>query len=560
MGTRAQAGSQTKDQTASHRQPNSDETTGSLSRRGFLIAAGAAMSTRAIFGQSAISPLSQDRHRPRYHLMPPSSWLNDPNGPLYWRGKYHLFYQYAPTISNFGLKYWGHALSSDLVHWKNLGIALAPTPGGPDKNGCWSGSAVIHDGVPTLIYTGATWSEENERAARAKGLVPERQMVATAADPKDDNLLHWTKISENPVLPSPPAGLKVTGWRDPCVWREGKTWCMVIGSGEAGVGGMALLYTSPDLKTWTYLHPLAVARPDANALNRSRPWGAMWECPDFFLLNGKPVLLVARGNSFLIGSYSDRKFQQQYSGQIDYGSAAYAQKTMEDGKGRRIWWAWLHEKRSMKAQAAAGWAGVMSLPRLLTLQSDRSLGVEPVPELKVLRRDARHISACTIAEHGPLLLDGVRGDCLEIEAEFDPGSARQFGLRVRSNREGTEQTLVGYDRDTSQIFSDTSLSSADPETETAAGAFSPNRGVQRGPLELGSQPFRLRIFVDASVIESFTNGRVSLSDRVYPADPASLGVGLFAKGGAAHLRSMTVWTLAPISPDRLTSGEELFRV
>ena len=142
--------------------------------------------------------LASDRHRPRFHLMPPSLWLNDPNGPLHFRGRYHLFYQYAPAINNLATKYWGHAVSTDLVHWKNVGIALAPTPGGPDKNGCWTGSAVIVDGVPTIVYTGATWSAESERAERAKGIIPERQMVAIAADPNDPNLTKWIKIPENP--------------------------------------------------------------------------------------------------------------------------------------------------------------------------------------------------------------------------------------------------------------------------------------------------------------------------------------------------------------------------
>ena len=253
-----------------------------VTRREFLVAASATLAATRLFGESSARSLASDRHRPRYHLMPPSAWLNDPNGPLYWKGQYHLFYQYSPVISNFGTKYWGHAVSSDLVRWSNLGIALAPTPGGADKNGCWSGSAVVANGVPTLVYTGATWSSQSEFAERAKGLVPERQMVAVAADPNDVNLTKWSKIPENPVLAAPPAGIKVAGWRDPSLWKEGDTWYMVIGSGEIGKGGMALLYRSKDLRNWTYLHPLAIAKPDPSAQDPMRPWAAMWECPEFF--------------------------------------------------------------------------------------------------------------------------------------------------------------------------------------------------------------------------------------------------------------------------------------
>src|SRR5205807_3979468 len=323
----------------------------SFTRREF-IAAGATLASAALVGQSGRNSLANDRHRPRFHLMPPSAWMNDPNGPLYWKGRYHLFYQYSPVISIAGPKYWGHAVSTDLVRWKNLGIALAPTPGGPDKNGCWSGSAVIANGVPTIVYTGATWSAQSESAE---------------------------------------------------LWKEGDTWYMVIGSGEIGKGGMALLYTSRDLKHWEYLHPLAVAKLDPS-LDASRPWNSMWECPDFFFLQGKPILLVAQGNAYLTGTHAGHRFEQQSGGKIDYGLAAYAQKTMEDAKGSRIWWAWIHEKRSVDAQATAGWAGVMSLPKLLTRLPDGMLGVEPVPELTILRRGDRRVPDQRIEPNGPLLL------------------------------------------------------------------------------------------------------------------------------------------------------------
>jgi beta-fructofuranosidase len=530
----------------------------SMTRREFITAASLAISSRAIWGQNAGNRLARDRHRPQYHLMPPANWMNDPNGPLYWKGRYHMFYQYAGEISNTATKYWGHAVSRDLVHWRNLGIALAPTPGGPDKNGCWTGSAVINNGVPTIVYTGATWSEESERAARAKGLVPERQMVAVAADPNDLNLLKWTKIPQDPVLPAPPEGIKAVGWRDPCVWREDDEWYMTIGCGEIGKGGMALLYNSRDLRSWKYLHPLAVAKPDPDAGGTAVPFRSMWECPDFFILQGKPIMLVSRGNSYLRGNYSDHFFHQESGGQIDFGTAAYAQKTMEDNQGRRIWWAWIHEKRSMKAQVEAGWAGVTSLPKHLTLRSDGMLGVAPIEELKVLRRRAHTVAPRRIQESDPLLLSEISGDCVEIEAEIDPGDSKQCGLRVRSTANGSEQTLIGYEQGTQMLFSDTSNSSRDPETASTSRFFV-NRGVQQGVLKLGSELLRLRVFVDASVLETFANSRASISDRVYPLNPASLGLGLFSKGGAARLRSMTVWELSPISQDRLTSGADLYR-
>jgi len=534
-----------------------------MSRRQFLVGGACALATSAIFGLDFGGQLVEDRHRPQYHLMPPANWMNDPNAPLFWKGKFHMFYQYCPAISNSGTKYWGHAVSDDMVRWKNLGIAIAPTPGGADKDGCWTGSAVVHKGVPTIVYTGASFTEENERADRAKGLVPERQFVAVAADPDDPNLRKWNKIQENPVISLPPSGVTVTGWRDPSLWKEGDTWYMVIGSGAQGVGGMALMYRSTDLRKWEYLHPLAVAKPDPNPPvgTGGMVFPPMWECPDFFFLEGRPVLLVAGENTYFTGVYQDHKFEQHLEGRIDYGSAAYAQKTMVDGRGRRIWWAWLHEMRSLRAQQEAGWAGVMSLPKILTMQANGRLGIAPAPELKTLRRRSHKLRNLSIKPDGPRLLKQISGDCVEIVAEIDLGNAHQVGLRVRSAADGSEQTLIGYDRDNNTLFSDTTESSKDPETTSTNVYFRSGRGIQRGDLLLGpGEQLRLQVFVDASVIEVFANGQASLSDRVYPLNPRSKGIGLFARGGEASLRSLEVWNLSPISPDRLTSSADLYRV
>ena len=531
-----------------------------VTRREFIAVASATLASVAVRGQTSVNLLASDRHRPRFHLMPPSAWLNDPNGPLYWKGRYHLFYQYSPVISNTGTKYWAHAVSTDLVHWQNLGIALAPTPTGADKNGCWSGSAVVHNGVPTLVYTGGTWSAESERAEREKGIIPERQMLAIAAAPTDPYLRKWIKVPENPVLTAPPAGIKAVGWRDPSLWKEGDTWYMVIGSGEVGKGEMALLYTSTDLRKFTYQHPLAIAKLDPKSQDLSKPFTWMWECPEFFFLDGKPVLLVARGNKYLTGAYSNHRFQQEFEAQIDCGLVAYAQKTMEDQKGRRIWWAWIREKRSAKAQVEAGWAGVMSLPRILTFRKDGTLGVEPVPELTALRREYKKITNRSIEPNGPLLLKGFASDCAEIEVEIDLGGAQEIGLRVRSTADGSEQTLIGFNREKQTLFSDTRNSSKDPETRELPRFFG-NLSLQEGSLRLDKgEPLKLRVYVDASVIEIFANGKVSLSDRVYPSRADSTGIGLFAKSGTARLKSLTLWDMSPISPDRMTSGAELFQL
>jgi beta-fructofuranosidase len=177
--------------------------------------------------------------------------MNDPNGPIWWKGKYHLFYQLNPHSAVWGDMHWGHAVSPDMLHWRHEPVALAPTPGGPDSEGCFSGSAVVDNGVPTFIYTGVQNAPPEKVTLRdGNDKLRETQMLAVA---EDDGLLHWKKL-ETPVIATPPEGMKVTGFRDPCVWKEADGWYLGVGSGERGKGGCVLLYRSADLRRWEYLH------------------------------------------------------------------------------------------------------------------------------------------------------------------------------------------------------------------------------------------------------------------------------------------------------------------
>ncbi|MBZ0300671.1 MAG: glycoside hydrolase family 32 protein, partial [Anaerolineae bacterium] len=184
-----------------------------------------------------------DPHRPTYHYLPPSNWMNDPNGVIQWQGQYHLFYQYNPDGPVHANMHWGHAVSDDLIHWSDLPVALAPTPGGPDAAGCFSGSAIDHNGVPTFVYTGVTGEHYEHQV----------QCLATSAD----GLLTWQKDARNPVISQvPPEARQTRDFRDPFVWKQGDSWYLLIASRIQDVGGTVFLYQSPDLIHWDYLHPL----------------------------------------------------------------------------------------------------------------------------------------------------------------------------------------------------------------------------------------------------------------------------------------------------------------
>jgi len=317
-----------------------------------------------------------DPHRPLYHFLPPDNWLNDPNGVAYWNDLYHLFYQYNPGGPFHGTIHWGHARSRDLVHWEHLPLALTPTPGGHDADGCWSGCFVDNNGTPTLIYTGMRLED---------GVTGQVSCLATG----DNDLLHWQKYAGNPIIAGPPPELDAIGFRDHSVWRENGVWYQVIGSGIRDVGGTALLYRSPDLITWEYVQPILVG--DAR---QTEPiyLGTMWECPDLFALDNKHVLVISVWSdrklfypAYFVGTYANGTFTPDALHRLDFGPSFYAPQSMRDGQGRRLQWGWLREGRDLPTQEAVDWAGAMSLPRVLTLRPDNTLGVAVAPELQALR-------------------------------------------------------------------------------------------------------------------------------------------------------------------------------
>ena len=238
-------------------------------------------------------------------------------------------------------------------------------------------------------------------------------------------------------------------------------------------------------------------------------------------------------------------FTREVQGRADLGGRLYAAKSMPDSRGRRILWGWIREARSEAAYRAAGWAGVMALPRVLTLGPDGLLGMQPAQELKALRQNHQRMASVFVTPSTSALLDHVRGDALEILAEFDPGDAEEFGLGIRCAPDGSEQTSLLCSRKEKRLYLDRERSSASPDVQ---------RDVQGGQFELkAGEPLRLQVFLDGSVIEVFANGRACLAERVYPMRADSLGVGLLARGGNAKLVSMDVWEMRAISPDRLTT-------
>ena len=237
------------------------------------------------------SRLSHDPRRPQFHLLPTHNWMNDPNGPVYFAGRYHMFFQYNPEGPIWGNMSWNHAVSPDMLHWTNYPVAFTMTPGSADAAGCFSGSMIVDEHAGNqrayAIYTGVVRDKAHE-TIRNEGL-RESQCLAWSDDPL---LRQWTK-SPKPIIPNPPPGLAITGFRDPAVWKQNGTWLMTVGSGVEKTGGCVLLYRSTNLMDWEYLHPLTSGSWSGTYKPNPVGDGEMWECPDFFPLEGGWVLIYS---------------------------------------------------------------------------------------------------------------------------------------------------------------------------------------------------------------------------------------------------------------------------
>ena len=306
------------------------------------------------------------------HIKAPGNWINDPNGFIYYRGRYHVFYQHFPYEPRWGTMHWGHAVSTDLIHWEHLPIALYPTKP-QDRNGCFSGSAVEHDGKLYLFYTGVRYHQENPENIHkhVDNDFESCQMLMVSDDGEHFDNLNAKRVII-PKITDPEVG-DVTHTRDPKVWRGSDAWYMVLGSTRHGEGEL-LIYRSRDLTTWEL------------AGQAERPGiGWMWECPDWFTVDGHGVLLFSPMGymkdcacppdmSLCAFADFDEKtctLHMADNGRFfDYGLDLYAPQSTLDAEGRRIVIAWLRMPGPVD-KGIRPWWGMMCLPRVVSVRDGR---------------------------------------------------------------------------------------------------------------------------------------------------------------------------------------------
>lgn len=462
-----------------------------------------------------------DPQRPQYHYQPPAHWMNDPNGLIEWQGQYHLFYQYNPHGAFHATMHWGHAVSADLVHWRDLPVALAPTPGGPDADGCWSGCAVDDGGVPTLVYTS----------------VPPQAVCLATGSP---DLVRWAKHPANPVIAGPPAELAAAmggDFRDPFLWRQDGQWQMVIAGKLDGQGGVALRYRSADLVQWEYAGVLLAG----DAQQETPLWpGHIWECPNFFPVGDQQVLIVsvpARMSGLLYaiyyaGRWDGQTFTPAVERVLVHGYGFYAPQVTRLSDGRAVMWGWVIEDRPQAEARASGWQGVMSAPIHLTWGAEGALHLAPVEELKALRGQHWHVDDQALAPGAPNPLAAVRGDCLEIEAVLAVEPGAEFDLALGRSPDGAEQTTLTY---------------AGAAGVLRAAPFGAEHALQEAPLALGADGrLRLHILLDRSLLEVFANDATCLVARQYFTRADSTGLALTTRRGRVMVQALDVWAVGGI--------------
>jgi len=488
--------------------------------------------------------LAADRYRPLYHYVSPESTMNDPNGLCFWQGRWHLFYQgYPPEDPR---QHWGHAVSEDLIHWRDLPYAIYPDP----EYQCFSGATLVEADRVIAIYHGTRVGN----------------MVATSSDPL---LLNWEKVTGQAVIPIANPDGSPLPYRvfDPCIWKkEGLYYSLSGGTLPHPPSGKRtradFLLRSPDLAHWEYLHPFVEG-------DRFTLVGDDGACPYFWPIGDRHILLFfshMSGGQALLGDYETARDKFVVTAHHDFNFGAWgpggvhAPSATPDGEGGVI-----VIFNMNPAKPTEGWNQIMSLPRRLTLLGEDRLGrdalaIEPVGDVESLRTGHRHVGQRTLPANQEVVLDGIQGDAIEIVAEIETNDAPMVELNVLRSPDRAEVTRIAFYRargyrswERYAAWDQTKLHAATDSLITIDSSYSSllpdvlSRAPETGPVFLDpDEPLRLRVFVDRSVVEVFVNGKQCVAMRVYPGREDSVGVSLRAQGRDAVLKSLDAWQMQSI--------------
>lgn len=447
----------------------------------------------------------REQYRPQIHFSPKEHWMNDPNGMVYDNGVYHLFFQYYPGATVWGPMHWGHATSTDLIHWQQQPIALYP-----DSLGyIFSGSAVV--------------DKDNTSGFGKKGKAPlvaiftshYPHAAAGATDFENQSLAYslddgktWVKYPGNPVLKNP----GISDFRDPNVmwYSRQKKWVMTLATKDR-----ITFYSSKDLKHW---------KKESEFGENQGAHGGVWECPDLFplKLKGKTIwgLIVnvnpggpnkGSATQYFTGDFDGSKFTAN-SNQIkwlDYGPDEYAGVTWNNTGDRKIFLGWMSNWLYANEVPTVKWRNAMTIPRNLSLRkigNEIYIASSPVAQLakiKLHSDSAKNISAGKVFDVSVLNQNNISIPCrIDLKTE----AINNFSILL-SNETG-EKLVIGYDKKSNHYFVDRSLSgNVNFNKEFAGTSFAP-RLAETDKMDLS-------LLIDKSSLELFANGGLSVMTVIF---------------------------------------------
>jgi fructan beta-fructosidase len=478
--------------------------------------------------------------RPQYHFTPLQNFMNDANGTVFYKGEYHLFYQYNPEGNVWGHMSWGHAVSTDMVLWQNLAVALHEEPG---QYMVYSGSAVVDWNNSSGLCQNPDPQDHSCLIAIYAAAYKDRQKQHIAFS--NDRGRTWTNYPGNPVV-----DLDAPDFRDPNVfwYAPQHKWVMVAVLADERT---LVISDSPDLKHWTKRSTFGPAGDVAG----------QWECPDLIELpiegsdEKKWVLIINRnpgapaggtGVRYVIGNFDGADFTSEVPDTpalwADWGKDFYATNTWKDAppSDGRVWIGWFSNWQYANVEPTVLWRGAQSIPRTLTLRryaDGLRLVQRPVRELESLRHEKFRIVNASVAEANQKIREtGTKGEVYEIEAEFRRGSVDDIGFRLRKSKDA--ETLVGFDATRNEVYVD--------RAHSGEVSFSKDFSGRHAATIERNASIKLRVFVDRSSVEVFANdGERVISERMYP-PPGSDGIELYQKGAGGKIVFLTIWQLSSI--------------
>lgn len=477
--------------------------------------------TRAYEKKKALN--INDAGRPLFHLSPMAGWMNDPNGFSFYDGQYHMFYQYYPFDNVWGPMHWGHAVSDDLIRWNYMPCALAPDSD-IDYKGCFSGSAITDkDGRHLLIYTGVV---EDQADTKSPKRWLQSQCIAVG-DGRD-----YIKPYDKPVIDGSklPEGFDRHEFRDPKIFYEGEGYGVVTVAQNQDGYGAVLRFDSADGIEWSFTEEMLACNGN---------YGRMWECPDYFRVDDKDVLLLSpldddgssqvlqAGNQVIafVGNYNKgESFREESVQVIDYGMDFYATQTLSAPDGRRIMTAWMASWDAKLVQREdQAWCNQLTIPRELSIR-EGVIYQKPVREIEKYYG----VGKCTgaiIREGQKKSLDGIKGRIFDMTVILDLAGGEPNKFRINVCADNCYRTAITYDSIEKYVEVDRSH----------AGYRRGYAHIRRAGIVERGDKLELRILVDRFSVEVFVNGGRYAITTTIPTPESCDGITFESFGGSSKI-------------------------